>query len=101
MTTKMTEFAAHVYNDFTHDKKIRILLLVKGKAALDGIRKVLFADDTVEADKWQKKLKWSSRDISNSIFFIYERKLIKNTEKGCKFVIGERGKGSVLGQVLQ
>ena len=79
---------------------IKIVKVVKGQAALDGIRKAFFGDDKVQADKWQKKLKWSSRDIAESIFFIYERKLRKNTEKVCKFVIGRKGDGSVLGQVI-
>ena len=97
---KMTEYAAGVYNGFKNRDKIKIVKVVKGQAALDGIRKAFFGDDKVQADKWQKKLKWSSRDIAESIFFIYERKLRKNTEKVCKFVIGRKGDGSVLGQVI-
>jgi hypothetical protein len=98
---KMTEYAADVYNGFKNRDKIKIVKVVKGQAALHGIRKAFFGDDKVQADKWQKKLKWSSRDIAESIFFIYERKLRKNTEKVCKFVIGRKGDGSVLGQVIQ
>jgi hypothetical protein len=97
---KMTEYAASVYNGFKNRDKIKIVKVVKGQAALDGIRKAFFGDDKVEADKWQKKTKWSSRDIAESIFFVYERKLRKNTEKVCKFVIGRKGDGSVLGQVI-
>ena len=97
---KMTDYAAGVYNGFKNRDKIKIVKVVKGRAALDGIREAFFGDDKVEADKWQKKMKWSSRDIAESIFFIYERKLRKNTEKVCKFVIGRKGDGSVLGQVI-
>ena len=97
---KMTEYAADVYNGFKNRDKIKIVKVVKGQAALDGIRKAFFGDDKVEADKWQKKTKWSSHDIAESIFFVYERKLRKNTEKVCKFVIGRKGDGSVLGQVI-
>ena len=97
---KMTDYAAGVYNGFKNRDKIKIVKVVKGQAALDGIRKVFFGDDKVQADNWQKKLKWSSHDIAESIFFIYERKLRKNTEKVCKFVIGRKGDGSVLGQVI-
>jgi hypothetical protein len=97
---KMTDYAAGVYNGFKNRDKIKIVKVVKGQAALDGIRKVFFGDDKVKADNWQKKLKWSSHDIAESIFFIYERKMRKNTEKICKFVIGRKGNGSVLGQVI-
>ena len=97
---KMTEYAAGVYNGFKNRDKIKIVKVVKGQAALDGIRKAFFGDDKVEADKWQKKTKWSSHDIAESIFFVYERKMRKNTEKVCKFVIGRKGDGSVLGQVI-
>lgn len=97
---KMTEYAADVYNGFKNRDKIKIVKVVKGKAALDAIREAFFGDDKVEADKWQKKTKWSSHDIAESIFFIYERKMRKNTEKVCKFVIGRKGDGSVLGQVI-
>ena len=97
---KMTDYAAGVYNGFKNRDKIKIVKVVKGQAALDGIRKAFFGDDKVEADKWQKKTKWSSHDIAESIFFVYERKLRKNTEKVCKFVIGRKGDGSVLGQVI-
>jgi hypothetical protein len=97
---KMTEYAAGVYNGFKNRDKIKIVKVVKGKAALDAIREAFFGDDKVEADKWQKKTKWSSRDIAESIFFIYERKMKKNTKKVCKFVIGREGNGSVLGQVI-
>ena len=97
---EMTEYAAGVYNGFKNRDKIKIVKVVKGQAALDAIRKVFFGDDKVKADNWQKKLKWSSHDIADSIFFIYERKLRKNTEKVCKFVIGRKGDGSVLGQVI-
>jgi hypothetical protein len=65
---------------------------------LDAIKKVFFGDDKVEADKWQKETKWSSRDIADSIFIIYKQKLIKNTIKKCKFIIGHKDGGSVLGQ---
>jgi hypothetical protein len=95
---KMTEYVARVYNSFKNNKKIKIIKVIKGKAALDAIKKVFFGDDKVVAEKWQKEIIWSSRDIANSIFFIYERKLIKNTIKGCKFVIGNKDDGSVLGQ---
>jgi len=95
---EMTEYVARVFNSLKNHKKIKIVKIVKGKAALDAIKKVFFGDDKVEADKWQKKLKWSSRDIANSIFIIYKQKLIKNTIKKCKFVIGHKDGGSVLGQ---
>ena len=97
---EMTEYAARVYDSFKNNKKIKIIKVLKGKAALDAIKKVFFGDDKVVAEKWQKEIIWSSRDIANSIFFIYERKLIKNTIKGCKFVIGHKDGGSVLGQRL-
>jgi hypothetical protein len=97
---EMTEYAAGIYNGFKNHKKIKIVKVVKGRAALDGIRKAFFGDDKVAADNWQKKTKWSSRDISDSIFFIYERKMRKNTERVCKFIIGRKGDGSVLGQVI-
>ena len=95
---EMTEYAARVYDSFKNNKKIKIIKVLKGKAALDAIKKVFFGDDKVVAEKWQKEIIWSSRDIANSIFFIYERKLIKNTIKGCKFIIGNKDSGSVLGQ---
>lgn len=96
---EMTEYAARVYNSFFQkNKKIKIVKVVKGKAALDAIKKVFFGDDKVEADKWQKETKWSSRDIADSIFIIYKQKLIKNTIKKCKFIIGHKDGGSVLGQ---
>ena len=95
---EMTEYAARVFNSIKNHKKIKIVKVIKGKAALDAIKKVFFGDDKVVAEKWQKEIIWSSRDIANSIFFIYERKLIKNTIKGCKFVIGHKDDGSVLGQ---
>ena len=97
---EMTEYAASVYNGFKNRDKIKIVKVVKGKAALDGIRKAFFGDDKAAADKWQKQTKWTSHDIAESIFFIYERKMRKNTEKVCKFVIGRKGDGSVLGQVI-
>ena len=97
---EITEYAARVYNSFKKNKKIKIVKVVKGKAALDAIKKVFFGDDKVVAERWQKEIIWSSRDIANSIFFIYERKLIKNTIKGCKFVIGNNDNGSVFGQRL-
>ena len=95
---EITEYAARVYNSFKKNKKIKIVKVVKGKAALDAIKKVFFGDDKVVAERWQKEIIWSSRDIANSIFFIYEQKLIKNKIKGCKFVIGNKDSGSVLGQ---
>ena len=95
---EMTEYVARVYNSFKNNKKIKIIKVIKGKAALDAIKKVFFGDDKVVAERWQKEIIWSSRDIANSIFFIYERKLIKNTIKECKFVIGHKDGGSVLGQ---
>jgi hypothetical protein len=95
---EMTEYVARVYNSFKNNKKIKIIKVIKGKAALDAIKKVFFGDDKVVAEKWQKETIWTSHDIANSIFFIYERKLIKNTIKGCKFVIGHKDGGSVLGQ---
>jgi hypothetical protein len=95
---EMTEYAARFYNSFKNHKKIKIVKVLKGKSALDAIRKVFFGDDKVEADKWQKETKWSSRDIANSIFIIYKQKLIKNTIKKCKFIIGHKDSGSVLGQ---
>jgi hypothetical protein len=95
---EMTEYATRVYNYFKKNKKIKIVKVVKGKAALDAIKKVFFGDDKVEADKWQKETKWSSRDIADSIFIIYKQKLIKNTIKKCKFIIGHKDGGSVLGQ---
>ena len=94
----MTDYVARIYNNFKKNKKIKIIKILKGKAALDAIKKVFFGDDKVVAEKWQKEIIWSSRDIANSIFFIYEQKLIKNTIKGCKFVIGHKNGGSVLGQ---
>ena len=95
---EMTEYAARVFNSIKNHKKIKIIKVVKGKAALAAIKKVFFGDDKVEADKWQKEIIWSSRDIANSIFIIYKQKLIKNTIKKCKFVIGNKDSGSVLGQ---
>jgi hypothetical protein len=95
---EMTEYAARVFNSLKKNKKIKIIKVVKGKSALAAIKKVFFGDDKVEADKWQKETKWSSRDIANSIFIIYKQKLIKNTIKKCKFVIGHKDDGSVLGQ---
>jgi hypothetical protein len=95
---EMTDYVARIYNNFKKNKKIKIIKILKGKAALDAIKKVFFGDDKVVAEKWQKEIIWSSRDIANSIFFIYEQKLIKNTIKGCKFVIGHKNGGSVLGQ---
>ena len=91
---EMTEYVARVYNSFKNNKKIKIIKVIKGKAALDAIKKVFFGDDKVVAERWQKEIIWSSRDIANSIFFIYERKLIKNTIKECKFVIGHKDGGS-------
>jgi hypothetical protein len=95
---EMTDYVARVYNNFKNNKKIKIIKVLKGKAALDAIKKEFFGDDKVVAEKWQKEIIWSSRDIANSIFFIYEQKLIKNKIKGCKFVIGNKDSGSVLGQ---
>jgi hypothetical protein len=95
---EMTEYAARVFNSLKKNKKIKITKVVKGKAALAAIKKVFFGDDKVVAEKWQKEIIWSSRDIANSIFFIYEQKLIKNTIKKCKFVIGNNDSVSVLGQ---
>jgi hypothetical protein len=97
---KMTEYAARVYDSFKNNKKIKIIKILKGKAAFNAIQKVFFGDDKVLAEKWQKEIIWSSRDIANSIFFIYEQNLIKNTIKGCKFVIGNKDNGSVFGQRL-
>ena len=97
---EMTEYAARVYDSFKNNKKIKIIKILKGKAAFNAIQKVFFGDDKVVAEKWQKEIIWSSRDIANSIFFIYEQKLIKNTIKGCKFVIGNKDNGSVFGQRL-
>jgi hypothetical protein len=65
---------------------------------LDAIKKVFFGDDKVIAERWQKEIIWSSRDIANSIFIIYKQKLIKNTIKKCKFIIEHKDGGSVLGQ---
>ena len=55
---KMTDYAAGVYNGFKNRDKIKIVKVVKGRAALDGIREAFFGDDKVEADKWQKKMKF-------------------------------------------
>jgi hypothetical protein len=95
---KMTEYAARVYNSFKNNKKIKIIKVLKGKAAFNAIQKVFFGDDKVVAERWKKEIIWSSHDIANSIFFIYEQKLIKNTIKECIFVIGNKDSGSVLGQ---
>ena len=95
---EMTEYVARVYNSFKNNKKIKIIKVIKGKAALDAIKKVFFGDDKVVAERWQKEIIWSSRDIADSIFIIYKQKLIKNTIKKCKFVIGHKDGGSVLGQ---
>lgn len=95
---EMTEYAARVFNSLKKNKKIKITKVVKGKAALAAIKKVFFGDDKVVAERWQKEIIWSSRDIADSIFIIYKQKLIKNTIKKCKFVIGNKDSGSVLGQ---
>lgn len=69
-----------------------VLKTFKGRAALNKAVDTFFNTDK----EWASQ--WSSKDVTQSAFIVYER--MKRTRKyiGFKFVIGDIDTGSVLGE---
>jgi hypothetical protein len=70
---EMTEYAARVFNSLKNNKKIKIIKILKGKAALDAIKKVFFGDDKVIAERWQKEI-ICHRVILQTLFLLFINK---------------------------
>ena len=101
MTTK-SEQANRALDSYKADKYIKILKIYKGKAAVNGIKKLwleanLFNKES-EANTWAKK--WNTYDKSQSLLIITESRLPKRKFKpviGYSFEIGDLETGSSLG----
>ena len=102
MVTTKSEQGNYALDSFKTDKYSKILKIYKGKAAVDGIKKLwleanLF-DKESEANKWAKK--WNNYDKSQSLLIISESRLPKRKFRpivGYEFAIGDVGTGSSLG----
>ena len=92
----MSQLAKTILDDFNNNKKITITQIYYGFDAVNKIKKLFFPTDEEQANEWAKH--WNDEEQQNSIFFIYQRKLVKNINIGFKFVIGEHDTGSVLGE---
>jgi len=101
VTTK-SELANHALESYKTNKHIKILTIYKGKAAVDGIKKLwleakLF-DKESAANTWAEK--WNNYDKSQSLLIISESRLPKRKFRpviGYSFEIGDLQTGSSLG----
>ena len=102
MVTTKSEQGDYALDSFKTDKYSKILKIYKGKAAVDGIKKLwleanLF-DKESEVNKWAKK--WNNYDKSQSLLIISESRIPKRKFRpivGYEFAIGDVGTGSILG----
>jgi len=102
MVTTKSEQANRALDAYKTDKHIKILKIYKGKAAVDGIKKLwleanLF-NKVSEANTWAKK--WNTYDKSQSLLIITESRLPKRKFRpviGYSFEIGDLETGSSLG----
>jgi len=97
MATK-SELALQLLEEVKKDPHTKILKLYKGKAAVDGIKKLFFEDKASKATTWAKK--WTPYEKSQSVLIITESRLPKRKYKpilGYTFVIGTIKTGSSLG----
>ena len=97
MATK-SELAIQLLEEIKKDPHTTILKLYKGKAAVDGIKKLFFEEKASKATTWAKK--WTPYEKSQSVLIITESRLPKRKFKpilGYTFVIGTIKTGSSLG----
>jgi hypothetical protein len=90
-----SELATKIYNEMKDDPKCKIVAILKGKYAVDGIKKIFFPDSDKKGTTWAKR--WTSSEKSQSLLIISEYKKRVNTTIGCKFIIGNLKTGSSLG----
>jgi hypothetical protein len=102
MVTTKSELANRTLDAINMYEHTKVLKIYKGKAAVDGIKKLwleanLF-DKESEVNKWAKK--WNNYDKSQSLLIISESRLPKRKFRpviGYSFVIGDLETGSSLG----
>ena len=97
MATK-SELAIRLLEEIEKDPYTKILKLYKGKAAVDGIKKLFFEDKTSKATTWAKR--WTPYEKSQSVLIISESRLPKRKFRpvlGYQFIIGTIKTGSSLG----
>ena len=97
MATK-SELAIRLLEEIEKDPYTKILKLYKGKAAVDGIKKLFFEDKTSKAITWAKR--WTPYEKSQSVLIISESRLPKRKFRpllGYQFIIGTIKTGSSLG----
>jgi hypothetical protein len=97
MATK-SELAIQLLEEIKKDPHTKILKLYKGKAAVDGIKKLIFEEKASKATTWAKK--WTPYEKSQSILLITESRLPKRKYRpilGYEFIIGTIKTGSSLG----
>ena len=98
MVVTKSELANHILEDYRQAKHTTILKAYKGKAAVDGIKKLFFGGDLKKGAAWAKG--WSSYEKSQAILLITESRLPKRKFKpvlGYEFLIGDIKTGSSLG----
>ena len=102
MVTTKSEQGKYALDSLKTNKYTKILKIYKGKAAVDGIKKLwleanLFSKES-EANNWAKK--WNNYDKSQSLLIISETRLPKRKFRpviGYSFEIGDLQTGSSLG----
>ena len=97
MATK-SELAIQLLEEVKKDPHTKILKLYKGKAAVDGIKKLFFEEKASKATTWAKK--WTPYEKSQSVLIITESRLPKRKYRpilGYEFIIGTIKTGSSLG----
>ena len=106
MVTTKSELANRTLDEMKTYDHTKILKIYKGKAAVDGIKKLwleanLFSKGS-EANTWAKK--WNNYDKSQSLLIITESRLPKRKFRpivGYDFIIGDIKTGSNLGSHWQ
>jgi hypothetical protein len=102
MVTTKSELANRTLAEMQTYEHTKILKIYKGKAAVDGIKKLwleanLFSKES-QANTWAKK--WNNYDKSQSLLIITESRLPKRKFRpviGYSFEIGDLETGSSLG----
>ena len=98
MVVTKSELANRILEEYKESPHTKILKTYKGKAAIDGIKKLFFDKDTKKAIQWAST--WTPYEKSQAILILDESRLPKRKYRpvlSYQFIIGNVKTGSSLG----
>ena len=96
---KISSDARKILKQYKRNDKYDIIKTFYGRNAVQKIKNLFFPKNKRASTKWASR--WTNKEKSQSVFFVFLKKLKKNTYVYFKFIIGSGENLSVLGEVVR